>query len=354
MKLHTLSVRCLFLGACLSLATCAPPYIVELNTAAGLVNRMTLVGTLGIVSPGSSSANNVRFLPVKPTASDLSGVNIRSGFVVTSSSTTQNFQYVSLDSSGKAQTYGGNGFSSVTSDPNYPVNQFEVTTTTTTANLVALHYGSSGASELYRVDPSTGSFQTTISEGLSGVFAYPALGISVMPMPGAPDVFNFLFEDSTGTYFGEGYATIDTSFATVFTPQYEDFPPYILPVQRYFYYRNQAGTLSYASSYSGGSWTCYQWAPSTTAVVLPGATHRIDALLTTGDLLSTEGGTLRLYDSNGNQVLSVSLGGLQYCYEAYVGTTPYVFFSLTMSLREDKYAFNVYAIPTSAMRGLGG
>jgi len=113
--------------------------------------------------------------------------------------------------------------------------------------------------------------------------------------------------------------------------------------------------MSYASFSSGGSWICEQWPTgSTTATVMPGVTHRIDALLTTGDLLSTEGGVLRLYDPNGSLVLSVSLGGLQYCYEAYVGPTPYVFFSLPISLSHGDWDFRVYAIPTSSMRGLGG
>lgn len=89
---------------------------------------------------------------------------------------------------------------------------------------------------------------------------------------------------------------------------------------------------------------------------MTGVTHRIDAVLSTGELLSTEGGTLRLYDPSGQgtQLYAVPLNGLQFCYEAYVGGTAYVFFSLPISLSRGDWAFNVYAIPTSMMRSLRG
>ena len=115
--------------------------------------------------------------------------------------------------------------------------------------------------------------------------------------------------------------------------------------------------MEYADYDAGGQWRCYQWTQGVSADVslMAGVTHRIDAVLTSGDLLSTEGGILRLYDPNsGSQVVSASLGGLQYCYEAYVGPTPYVFFSLPLGLQNGSWAFAVYVVPTSSMRSLGG
>ncbi|HTP60006.1 MAG TPA: hypothetical protein VMM82_13875, partial [Spirochaetia bacterium] len=86
---------------------------------------------------------------------------------------------------------------------------------------------------------------------------------------------------------------------------------------------------------------------------LSGVSNRIDALLTSGQLLSTQDGTLRLYDTNGNQLFSKPMNGLQYCYEANVGSTPYVFFALPMSLNHGQWVFNVYAIATSSIGDLG-
>ena len=80
--------------------------------------------------------------------------------------------------------------------------------------------------------------------------------------------------------------------------------------------------------------------------------HRLDAVLTTGDLLSMEGGVLRLYDPNGNQLVGRTVGSLQFCYEAYVGSVPYLFFSLALVSQHGDWTFNSYAIPTSSMRGL--
>ncbi len=54
------------------------------------------------------------------------------------------------------------------------------------------------------------------------------------------------------------------------------------------------------------------------------------------------------------ELYAIPLNGVQYCYEAYVGTTPYVFFSLPMQTSHGDWVFNVYAVPTSFMRSLRG
>ena len=88
---------------------------------------------------------------------------------------------------------------------------------------------------------------------------------------------------------------------------------------------------------------------------MTGVKKRLDAVLSDGDLVSTEGGSLTLYDSGGSgtQVLSIPLHGLQFCYEAFVGSTPYVFFTLPMTTQKGAMLFSVFAIPTSGMRNLG-
>ena len=121
------------------------------------------------------------------------------------------------------------------------------------------------------------------------------------------------------------------------------------------YFMNLGQTTAYLSYFSGGQWNGYQLSPPATGYLqaLPGVTNRLDAVLTSGDLISTQDGTLRLYDSTGSQQFSKPLNGLQFCYEEYIGSTPYVFFSLPLSLQHNDWAFNVYAIPTSSMRDLG-
>ncbi len=178
-------------------------------------------------------------------------------------------------------------------------------------------------------------------------------GWDMPPAPGVQDTFAFLSE--TGGVFSIGTSQLNGS-ATAFpaggasTAITASLPG----ITRSLYYFNSATGASIASYFFAAQWNCLQWVGSGASTAMTGVTHRIDAVLSTGDLLSTEGGTLRLYDSTGTgtQVLAVPLNGLQFCYEAYIGSTPYAFFALAMPVSHGDWAFNVYAIPTSALRSL--
>ncbi len=199
------------------------------------------------------------------------------------------------------------------------------------------------------MNPSgSNTLTATVSNSLNSVFgSATAYGVQMMPQPGAADTFNF-FLSVAGTP-QNGPATV--SITTGFTP---GTPTTLAPTtpMRLLYYMNQAQTTAYASYFVSGAWSCNQ-ITSTSVQPLSGVSNRIDALLTSGQLLSTQDGTLRLYDANGNQLFSKPLNGLQYCYEAYVGSTPYVFFSLPMSMNHGQWVFNVYAIATSSIGDLG-
>jgi len=171
----------------------------------------------------------------------------------------------------------------------------------------------------------------------------------MMPQPGG-ETFNFLLLAGSTYYHGAAIVT-STGFSASITPitlpvPLPGFPP------RALYGLGPSGA-AYASYFTGSSWVCYLMT-SSTSILLPGISSRIDAVLTSGDLLSTQDGTLRLYDSGGSLVSSMPLKGLQYCYETYVGPTPYVFFALPMALQHGNWVFNLYAIPTSSLRSLGG
>ncbi|HUI72489.1 MAG TPA: hypothetical protein VL354_18360, partial [Spirochaetia bacterium] len=297
---------------------------------------------------------------VKPTATSIGDVNVQSGFVITRDSANQYLQFAYTDSGGNAQvTSSLPPFSLAGSDPNYPLYQFEVTTTTSTANLVVFTMSTStpgtNTAALYTAALAGGSLALSVSETLS-TLGGNAYGVSVLPVPSAADVFNFLLNNAG--LDADCTAAVNTTLSPLFTAGALAQNMYLsTPQTRSLCYRNQAQTLSYASYFqsSTGTWTCLQWAPAAVPVTLTGIPHRIDALLTSGYLLSTEGGTLRLYNpaGTGTQVYAVPLNGLQFCYEAYVGSTPYVFFSLPLAVR-DGWAFNVYATRTSDMPKIGG
>ena len=339
---------------------CAPPYLVELDKAAPLTKQMTQIATIGLVSLQDADTDP-RLLPPKPgsTVTSLGQLTIRSGFLVSDNPNGESVVYTYVDSSGQVQTASAIPTLSLSgADQHYPLYQYEVAATTTTANLV-----------VYRMDPNNASLDTAqlLTAGLppSGSLANPlgsaaplpsfntagnpVFGESVIPAAsGRPDSFRWFLADGGGNF--EEISTTLQGTTAVFNQVTPTLTPMPLPaaVNRYMYY---TGARSYLEYYSGG-WICLDITSNASPLPLPGISHRIDALLSSGDLLSTEGDTLTLYDPNGSQLLSMPMGGLKFCYEAYIGTTAYCFFSLAIDVQHGNWVFTVYAIPTSQMRGL--
>jgi hypothetical protein len=127
----------------------------------------------------------------------------------------------------------------------------------------------------------------------------------------------------------------------------------------YFYDDNQPGdprrmpNRSFASWFdiSSGSWVSYAWDSLTTYKILA-MNHRPDALLSTGQLLSTEDGTGRLYDRDGNLLVAFPLGNLKYIGEEYVNGVPCCYFSQCLPF-DNTLHFNVYQIQTDQLSTLG-
>jgi len=341
----------------LAIVACAPPYSAELNSAAPLARQMTLLGTLGAVnSPDGDSTTSIKFLPIKPTstATTIAQLNVGSGFLVSRTPGREGLSFA-LQSGGKVQTSNiGASFSLSGADPNYPLNEYDVIDTTTTANIVVLHMdGTTSGSfyQLFTADLGNGSLMGAAQNPLGPVYgSQTPLAVQDLPILAA-DKFNFLF--TNGSTWSEVDASLSgSSFGTGVILRTVTLPS---GIHRMLYYRRADNTLSYFGYNSGGQWIWSRYDGSTSNP-LSSVTHRIDALLSNGDLLSTEGGTLRIYDSGGTgtQVSSVQLDALQFCYEAWVGPTAYVFFSLTLGFPHNSWAFQVYAIPTSSLRGLKG
>jgi hypothetical protein len=334
----------------LVISGCAPPFIEDLNRAAGLTGRMTMVGTVGSVSFGNDT--NVRFYPTKPTASSIDGVDVESGFIVSTYTTSgvpnDNLRFAYNTSGGQASTSNSTSFPTTSADPNYPFYEYDVAVTTSTANLVVLNVASN-TYWYYAVSLPNGSLPSPSTGSLSSVFTgSPSVyGAQMTPAPGAPDTFNFLLWISPSTV--QNGSVTESGGAFTFMSQSNISTSSVL--SRRLYGVNLQG-VGYTSYISAGNWLCDRMSGGVTQT-LSGVSNRIDAVLTSGDLLSTQGGTLRLYDANGSQLFSKPLNGLQYCYEAYVGSTPYVFFTLPMSLQNNQWVFNVYAIATSSMGDLG-
>jgi hypothetical protein len=333
------------------MAACAPPFLEDLNRASGMTGHMAAAGTVGSVSFGNDT--NVRFYPTKPTATSIDGVDIQSGFVVsTGSGGTNDYLRFAWNSDGKAQTSDSQPYFATGANP-YPVTEYDVTNTTSTANIVVLDWSNiaNPTYTFYAVNPSGSTTLTPTAANhapLNFVFSSAtAYGVQMMPQPGAADTFNFFLFNAGIPQNGPATVSITTGF----TPGTQTTLAPTTPM-RLLYYMNQAQATAYTSYFISGAWSCNQ-ITSTSVMPLSGVSNRIDAVLTSGQLLSTQDGTLRLYDASGNQLFSKPLNGLQYCYEAYMGSTPYLFFSLPLSLQHGEWVFNVYAIATSSIGDLG-
>lgn len=349
----------------LAIVACAPPYSAELNSSAGLADQMNLLADFGpLNSPDGDATTSIRFLPIKQTAASIDALSVQSGFLVSRSAGRESLMFAFEDSSGNARTTGSVGsFSLAGADPNYPLYQYEVLTpsSTTVADILVLKMDPVVAStaDLYRATLASNAFSKLTpppTQDLTGLWGRPVVGFQLFPLPGA-DRFGLLF-DNGSPLDGDGTVNLNGSTTVFDTPTAGNTNIQFPGTQKraLFYNNGQTGSLyrSYASYYNAGQWACCWWKSSgiAPATPLPGVTHRIDALLTNGDLISTQDSTLRIYDPDGAEVLSVGLGALQFCYEAYVGATPYVFFSLTMGFPHNNWLFRAYAVPTSAMRGL--
>ena len=79
-------------------------------------------------------------LPTKPITTSIGSLNVTSGFVVTEFSGTDYLQFAYVDSSGQVQLSASQTFPLSGADPNYPLYEFDVTTTTTQASIIVFNY----------------------------------------------------------------------------------------------------------------------------------------------------------------------------------------------------------------------
>ena len=128
-----------------------------------------------------------------------------------------------------------------------------------------------------------------------------------------------------------------------------------------FYYRNIYTDISYLSYYSETQrkYKNYSWGPGMPANLKPlvKMDRRIDAVLTTGQLLGFQNNRCYVYDEQGNEQFDFLLGGLHFCYEiefAPLGNCVVFTLPAWLSLRdgEDELYFKVYIFPSDRLSEL--
>ncbi len=356
--------------------SCAPPFDAGYSASAVITSKMTKESQLGPLYNYNTGfyVADPTFFPEKTA----SGVDTSRGFYLTQDNGG------SIAALGFVQPNGSGGYASFDmwttnllpspfgtlyhADPNYPL-----------MTVIPVKSGDTAAFTYF--DPScTVNIQfeqpvfasngflsiSTLTVGFSslnlGVMSAPqVLGTFVSPTPSSTDTNYFLVQDTpnpTNTFY-EAHATFDgvsgfnVPVQTVLSAVLDFFPA---ATTRVLYYRDPVNAVSYASFNSSGAWQCWKWWTDAEGVFheaqLTGVTSRIDMLLTTGELFSTQDGIGRVYDANGTQITKFPLGKLKLSYEEYVNGTPRVFFSMSIAENQDHISLAVYSIASSQLDSL--
>jgi len=194
------------------------------------------------------------------------------------------------------------------------------------------------------------------------------IGSSIWPKPSAlgydHQVFFCRF-DGNGRYAEVRYETEQISGlknGSIFNNDMEfSFPD---DFDNAFYFHNQMTLTSYLSYYSPvqRKFKNYSWPnlPDPPLKPLVDMDRRIDAVVSTGRLLSFENSRCYVYDEEGYEQFDFLLGGLHFCYEIELDffgiPTNCLVFTLPAWLglwdQDDELYFNVYAFPTDLIEKL--
>jgi hypothetical protein len=366
-KIAFLSVLVL---ACLS---CSPPYNADLSLAAINLSRLTYQSVVdtGIRIQTDSPAYDAVFMPVKASSGTLSTVDPSRGFILLTSANQVSLMYVQPDGNGgyvrvpDPASSGPVGIGTLSGrDPNYP--GFEMRTVPNGIYAAIFSYDSSqpgnSSPDIWQVASGniTPLFPTLTFSGLvAAIMTPPILPVGAQFVPSfssVQDSMNLLVRDGFAFIHEVGLTSVNSlgfSGVTDFTGGYSSSLATLLSgLNRCLYYHDAAAGVSYASFYAAGAWQCWRWqSGGANLQKVMGITCRIDALLTTGELLSTQDGVGRLFDPQGNLISTFPFGALRYSMEAYVNGTATVFLSRSV-VTGGTLSLELYSIPSSKLKSL--
>jgi len=361
-------------GIALLCCSCLPvPFDLSLSQGAAAASKMTR-DNASLVTAGSSYDPGQQVFVFYPSVLGAGGFDYGAGFVVSQDSYGARIQAIS----------GGSGYSSTSQgipNPDSYAPAYLASPVRSGQSFLfgivfdALYPATGSGYALFQGNPVARMISLVVTAPLQSLDPISAavIGASVAAEPAGfiYDMLHVLAVDATGNFREMSYWL---ESGGLFTPNpFRNFSgyfalPFIPPGTSrvmYYYDENQPGdparlpNRSFASWYdtASGSWKSYAWweTPATgsgsfSSMPLP-IDHRIDALLTTGQLLSTEGGTGRLYDRDGNLLATFPLGNLAYIGEQYVGGAARCYFSQCL-IYDHALHFNVYWIATDRLATL--
>jgi hypothetical protein len=365
-----------------SLITCSPPpFNLEISGSAKTAKKLTLVGQVGplnssSISLGSQGSEDVVFIPEKD---GMGGITLQSGFVYSFSSNGQQATFIS--NTGGQGNYASCGsmflgqlstdpypdtmFQSVKSLHNAIIFQFQDTNPLNNSYSIATGIVSPAS---FALSTGPAALNPFVQGGPFGGAAKYVVGLSIYPDPSvALDRTYWLMRNQANDHYREGLFDISQnplpagSIVRPGPPNSYDLSPFVgSGANRMLYYYDPLSNRSYVSIWnsplSPGNWSTWVWIDNVpTYWQLSSIGNRIDDLLTTGELFSTQSNTGCVYDPTtptGTLESTFPLGDLRFIGEVYVGGTPTVLFSEALWYNQ-QVTFNVYSIPTAQLKSLG-
>jgi hypothetical protein len=368
----------LALAPVLALFSCTPPpFNLALSEGSATASRMSFVGEVGPISSffTGMGAGNLAFYPEKDPAS---GFTLQTGFVTWSwQSGPLQIAYVASNGSDYRVVGSPQGLGPLTMDPAYP------------GYVIQSIKGSNG-NVAFSWDPAQPSqFKSTVMPGnpLGNTYASPSwadmspvftaaqfgipatkvkirhVGIYPDPNTGWDKVYALVQNTSSGLFEEAEFNISSTGLSLPSVPRLRSVGIDLssvgstgIPLHALYYY-DPSSTQGFANWWdsTAGAWVTWKWHEGTPGSAvssqLPGITHRIDAMLSTGELFSTEGGVGRVYDQDGNLGARFMFAGLSFAGEVYVGGEARMLFSQPLWYNHQLH-FNVYAIATKDVKSL--
>jgi hypothetical protein len=381
-----------FVLAGFALAVCAlvcvscspPPFDLSISQSAQTASRMTLMGQVGPVYNVSSdqSVSDEMFIPEKDS---VGGITVQAGFVTWKyQSGPLNYAAVIWDGSqGAYIRYGSIQSTSTAATDKYPafliqavkslhnVEVFQYDEINPGMNRYTVVLGNPSANAFPFGVPITAPLESLVTTGAFGTNSKQVIGVSTYPdQSQAIDRTYWLFRQTlTNNYLEARFDNSQTGVNPTGSPlrgltTYDlsvtgsGFLPIGINRVMYYYDPLSVPGRSYAcwwdTTVAPNRWRTWVWTDisPTSRVELTNITSRIDALLTTGNLFSTEGEVGRIYDQNGSLLSGFLLGNLKLIGEMYIGGVANVLFSQALHYNRALH-FNVYSIPTTQLTSLG-
>ncbi len=345
------------IAICLLLPSCAPPFDPGLSQAANLIVKMRLETRIGPLewTERARLESDAIFMPIR------AGTELETGRGFVKSSTRDGIRcwYTwSIQNGGNTEFIvvpdeKAWAASTLNDFPQYPTCLIQTLASGPAFVNLQFDLTQSGAwimsEDTGLTPPEIIVFPSYVFPDLMPIPNYiRTLGGHIFPSAaGTNDEVFCLVKTTTG--FWEAQSQITAAALNAFSILSSDISlPFLMvppAAERCLYFHDPNAKKSFALVYADNAWQCWTWPtdPIGEPVRLSGITRRIDALLSTGKLFSTQEGIGTLYGSDGAVLTSFPLGALRFVCETYAAGETRVLFSLMTSM-ESSVVFYLYSI----------